>query len=169
MPTNVPSTQPGDRYGRLVVLAEHGRDAQRRRTYLCVCDCGRQTVVRGTTLRAGATRSCGCLNREILRAISLAAVPPAPAVEDRGHDSPCSIWRGKFRPNGYGRVPGCQEYAHRVAYRDAYGPIPPGWHVHHECGVRACVNPGHLRALSMAEHMRLHRAAERAFRREAAA
>ena len=33
----------------------------------CLCDCGRQIEVRGTSLRNGTTRSCGCLRNELTR------------------------------------------------------------------------------------------------------
>lgn len=35
------------------------------RRSLCVCDCGRELVTLNTSLRSGATQSCGCLRREI--------------------------------------------------------------------------------------------------------
>jgi hypothetical protein len=31
----------------------------------CRCECGNEVIVRGANLRAGLTRSCGCLRREI--------------------------------------------------------------------------------------------------------
>lgn len=59
-------TSAGDRYGRLVVLAEAGRNHRRERVYLCRCDCGNELEVVGASLRRGATRSCGCLARDQL-------------------------------------------------------------------------------------------------------
>jgi hypothetical protein len=35
-------------------------------------------------------------------------------------------------------------------------PIPYGYHVDHICGVKACVNPAHLRMISAAEHGEAH-------------
>lgn len=35
--------------------------------YLCQCTCGNQKIVRGTTLRSGATKSCGCLQKAAAR------------------------------------------------------------------------------------------------------
>ena len=53
------------RFGRLVVVSkalpkmmESGR---LRYTYLCLCDCGKETTVQATSLKSGSTLSCGCL------------------------------------------------------------------------------------------------------------
>jgi len=49
----------GWRVGRLTVirLAEHPR-------WECLCDCGRTTLVWGSSLRTAGTQSCGCLRNE---------------------------------------------------------------------------------------------------------
>ena len=49
----------GQRFGRLLVLAEHG-SPKGAAYWLCVCDCGKQHVARGTELRNGQIKSCGC-------------------------------------------------------------------------------------------------------------
>lgn len=58
--------ETGNRYGRLVVL----RRAENSRTgiakWLCRCDCGKEKAILGTSLRNGATSSCGCLRVERL-------------------------------------------------------------------------------------------------------
>ena len=54
----------GQRFGRLVALEPVGR-SQRAVTWRCRCDCGNETVLRGTNLRNGHTRSCGCLHDEL--------------------------------------------------------------------------------------------------------
>lgn len=35
-----------------------------RPVWLCECACGNMTIVRGSNLKSGLTRSCGCLRRE---------------------------------------------------------------------------------------------------------
>lgn len=52
--------QPGDRFGRLTIIA-----LDRPRYWQCRCDCGGIKVIYGASLKAGLTRSCGCLKREI--------------------------------------------------------------------------------------------------------
>ena len=35
--------------------------------YECLCDCGARLTVRGTALKSGNTKSCGCLQRELVQ------------------------------------------------------------------------------------------------------
>jgi hypothetical protein len=51
----------GQRFGRLIVLSLAGQAKDGRFRWLCQCDCGARTVVRGPKLRSKRTRSCGCL------------------------------------------------------------------------------------------------------------
>ena len=50
------------RYGRLTVLGPHWKNGFTQ--WLCKCDCGNETVVRGANLRTGLTQSCGCIRKE---------------------------------------------------------------------------------------------------------
>lgn len=52
----------GNRYGSLVVVerAEYHKPERKRTFWLCQCDCGKTTIVDGTKLKNGATKSCGC-------------------------------------------------------------------------------------------------------------
>ena len=48
------------RFGKLVakeIVGKYNRSA----TWRCLCDCGREVVVRVGNLRRGNTSSCGCL------------------------------------------------------------------------------------------------------------
>lgn len=49
------------RFGRLTVLEECDKRKHGKKVYKCICDCGNYTNVLGTSLRAGTTKSCGCL------------------------------------------------------------------------------------------------------------
>jgi hypothetical protein len=51
----------GKRYGKLVVIGEMPR---KPRYWRCKCDCGKETIVLGQSLRIGATTSCGCYQRK---------------------------------------------------------------------------------------------------------
>lgn len=52
------------RFGRLRVLCRAGSTKFKEVTWLCLCDCGKQSIVKGKSLRSGTTKSCGCINRE---------------------------------------------------------------------------------------------------------
>jgi hypothetical protein len=56
----------GQRYGRLVVTKRVASNKHHERCWLCKCDCGNDTIVSGTMLRSGRTKSCGCLQRAIV-------------------------------------------------------------------------------------------------------
>lgn len=56
--------ETGNRYGRLTVLKYDHTDKKQGAYWLCACDCGCTTVVKGNRLRNGKTKSCGCLKAE---------------------------------------------------------------------------------------------------------
>lgn len=67
----------------------------------------------------------------------------------------CWLWLGAPSAKGYGRyyVPGSAvTLAHRHAWTFYCGPIPTGMVVDHICRVRSCVNPDHLRLVTLAEN-----------------
>jgi hypothetical protein len=54
----------GQKFGRLIVIADVGRDTRKNVLWLCRCKCGNETIVRGYHLTGGGTKSCGCLRDE---------------------------------------------------------------------------------------------------------
>ena len=66
-------------------------------------------------------------------------------VDIRGSDD-CWLWTASTR-KGYGQFHTTEgkKAAHRVAWELIMGPIPAGRIIMHECDVRRCVNPAHLR------------------------
>ena len=57
----------GQRFGKLTVVHEVEKLGHFT-AWLCKCDCGRESIVRTNSLRAGATKSCGCGIVEATRA-----------------------------------------------------------------------------------------------------
>ena len=59
--------ESGNRYGKVIVIERvennHRGDAQ----WLCLCDCGKEFITKGVSLRSGHTRSCGCLQKEVVQ------------------------------------------------------------------------------------------------------
>lgn len=56
----------GQRFGRLTVMSQSDRrDGNGNIAWVCRCDCGQIATVGGKSLRAGDSRSCGCLFLEV--------------------------------------------------------------------------------------------------------
>jgi hypothetical protein len=59
MPTKINDT--GNRYGRLLVIEEApSKKGEYPIRWRCRCDCGKETIVHGISLRKGRATSCGC-------------------------------------------------------------------------------------------------------------
>jgi 5-methylcytosine-specific restriction endonuclease McrA len=56
----------GQRFGRLTIIEESGRDRRGSVKWLCQCDCGIEKVILGTNIVAGRIVSCGCYHKESL-------------------------------------------------------------------------------------------------------
>lgn len=54
-------------FGRLFVIGINRRDSRGKIYYDCICKCGNRVVVNSNSLKAGHTRSCGCLQVELSR------------------------------------------------------------------------------------------------------
>lgn len=51
----------GCRFGKLLVIERSPENISNRPAWICMCDCGNKSVVRGAVLRRGDTISCGCM------------------------------------------------------------------------------------------------------------
>ena len=155
---------PGTRFTRLTVVepvADVRAAAERRRYYLCRCDCGNTRHVRGTNLKTGHTRSCGCLARERVRdrvikhghCIADAHTPEYEAwlsMREMCYDPSCSSWefvgrRGirvwpKWRHDfarfyaDAGRRPGPEHRLGRKDHKRSYVPGNVEWQSRHKSG-----------------------------------
>jgi hypothetical protein len=60
----------GNRYERLLVLSFAGQKVSKKGSrcsmWNCICDCGSQVAIAGTSLKSGASKSCGCLQLEMV-------------------------------------------------------------------------------------------------------
>lgn len=55
----------GQRFGRLTVIKEIGKNKYSDYLWECLCDCGNTKIVTTNRLRCGITKSCGCLRKEL--------------------------------------------------------------------------------------------------------
>jgi hypothetical protein len=81
-----------------------------------------------------------------------------PPPDRRPELGPCWLWTGAINKHtGYGiiRVAYKQhgDRVHRVVYELEVGPISPGKLVMHECDVKRCCRPSHLRVGTQAENL----------------
>lgn len=56
----------GMRFGRLTVIDFYDKDKGGHSQWVCECDCGNTSIVRGYSLKSGAIISCGCYWKERL-------------------------------------------------------------------------------------------------------
>ena len=58
----------GKKFGELTVIRRNYPNGKRGEPYwLCKCDCGKNTIIRGISLRSGKTKSCGCSKGKYIR------------------------------------------------------------------------------------------------------
>lgn len=58
----------GKKFRRLTVIRRSIDDKwrqSRQARWLCRCECGKEKIINGSSLREGYTKSCGCLNKEL--------------------------------------------------------------------------------------------------------
>ncbi len=80
----------GLRYGRLLVIRFFDYTKNRKRRFLCRCDCGKEVPVIGADMRNGKQQSCGCLKDE------LTAKRMAIQARKHGLSATCfnRVWKG---------------------------------------------------------------------------
>lgn len=54
----------GDKVGRLTVVSRGPNAPNYVTRWLCLCECGKTTLVRGFNLESKRTQSCGCLHKQ---------------------------------------------------------------------------------------------------------
>ena len=53
----------GKKYNFLTIIDRAQNDISGRAQWLCQCDCGKMVIVKGSSLRSGKTKSCGCYQK----------------------------------------------------------------------------------------------------------
>jgi hypothetical protein len=55
------------KFGKLIVIKRYGISKNGHATWLCLCDCGIESIKFGSNLIKGHTKSCGCLVGETIK------------------------------------------------------------------------------------------------------
>lgn len=57
----------GQRFSRLLILEEVERSKWNDRRVRCLCDCGKTKIINYGSIKQGLTKSCGCLQKEVVK------------------------------------------------------------------------------------------------------
>jgi hypothetical protein len=109
------------RYGLLTVFTDAGQLKNGQYQYLTLCDCGTYKVIAGSSMRTGATKSCGCLRSKMV------------AQKNYKHGkSLTSRYRSiQARQTGLKRKKRTPMWADVDAIKKFYREKPEGYHVDH--------------------------------------
>lgn len=89
----------GKKYGRLTVMELLPPKMNQNRRALCLCDCGSTTITAVQNLRNGHTQSCGCLQKEVMGALTRLQLQPGQRFgkltvkEFAGIDNDHTLWK----------------------------------------------------------------------------
>jgi hypothetical protein len=165
----------GQRFGRWRVVGPHPermRYGRRRHAvavlWQCVCDCGEQRLVFGSNLRAGYSKSCGCLKREQTIKRSTKHGHARRGNHTSIYDRWVSMRQRCFDPNhksypDYGGrgVGVCPEWhADFMAFYRHVGDAPPGLSID-RIDVDGNYEPGNWRWATASEQVRNRRPSKR--------
>jgi hypothetical protein len=154
----------GKKFGRLIVVAYSHSNRDKKACWICVCDCGKEVVVSGKSLRNGRTKSCGCYALEV-RAKSSTKHGACKNSRANGKTLEYYIWRGiiarctnpnnkKYADYGGRGITICDEWRHDYkAFIDYIGNKPsPGYSIERINNDRN-YEPGNIRWATQKEQM----------------
>lgn len=124
---------------------------------VCACGCGERTPFDRNARPRRFVPGHRLPRPRAAKQLELPKVRPDKLLQYSIDKNGCWVWAGAVDKSGYPRWSNGQKVkAHRASYERHKGPIPAGYHIHHECRNRLCINPAHLTALSQDEHTLVH-------------
>jgi len=118
----------GNKYGRLEVIRDAGKNNSGNYLWECRCECGRLTTVSSSNLVRGHTLSCGCHRREQMRAVGEMGTHHSSQKGDADHRL-YSVWHSmktrcyissspNFKYYGARGITVCKEWLDFTAFRN---------------------------------------------------
>jgi hypothetical protein len=95
-------------------------------------------------------------SKDLERFLSYVYIP----VDEAGEplENSCWPWTGSVeREYGYIRIGNKKKRSHRVIWEHCFGELLDEIVIHHTCHRKLCVNPGHLKPVTLLEHGNSHR------------
>lgn len=143
----------GLKFGKLTVISIKRIPGKCDIYWECLCDCGNKRDIKGTTLRSGRSKSCGCnLNQSKILKFKRENpnATPKEIMKERikAHtkwNGECLEWTATLS-NGYGTFVHNKKCinASRAAWISEHGEIPKGLCVLHHCDNRRCCRVSHM-------------------------
>lgn len=82
----------GQKFGKLTVKYEYGRDKDKNVLWFCECECGGTTILPTCRLTSGNTKSCGCNNRHDITNQRFGRLIALYPLEEKWPNEHCIIW-----------------------------------------------------------------------------
>lgn len=122
----------GERFGRLTVIEEAGRNHRGQALWLCKCKCGNEGIRTTGALKSGNSKSCGCLTADKARERN--GVNHPSYKDARWHRTGYIILTKRHHPNA-NKKGAISE--HVLIMAEHLGrPLRKGETVHHKNGIR---------------------------------
>lgn len=147
----------GKKFGKLEIIEQSKNKFKSRGfRYNCRCDCGNICKdIRGSELKRGRTKSCGCDYPSWFHAIGLNEKEydehvKRDLINRKKIVNDCWEWTGNINDKGYGtRCYGQFKkkktiLVHRLSYKLWKGELIKGMEIMHICDNPLCFNPDHL-------------------------